>query len=90
MEPRVTISIDEEGVLEIWINEAGRDALLKELSDLDERNDHFHLTTDPTWGDVTLRDVPYRNSDKLIDTAKVMFRLDKWDVEYFPHVFNRR
>ena len=89
MKPRVTVSIDEEGILEIWINEAGRDALLKALSDLDERNDHFHLTTDLTWGDITLSDIPYRSSDSLIDTAKVMFRPDKWDLKYFPHVFSR-
>ena len=33
-----------------------------------------------------MQTVPYRESDRVIDWGKVMFRPDKWDAEYFPHV----
>jgi len=85
MAERITISLDRDGVLEIFLNEAGRDQLVAELQRLDWRSDHFHLAAGDL-GEVALQSVPYRESDKLIDTAKIMLRPDDWDRQYFPHV----
>lgn len=87
---RVTVSIRRDGAFEIWLNEAGRDRLVKELLGLDRENDHLHLdyfaepVNAPT--DVVLSVVPYRDDDKCLEFGKVMFRPDDWDREYFPHV----
>ena len=86
MEPRITINVSEDGVLELWLNEAGRDLLVKYLKTLSTSNDHLHLGADETWADIKLGATAYRASDKLIDTAKILFRTDGWDSNYFPHV----
>jgi hypothetical protein len=37
------MNLAANGELEIWLNEAGRDLLVKELQALNEKNEHFHL-----------------------------------------------
>lgn len=87
MTPRITINLNKDGELEIWLNPAGRDRLVHELEALDERNDHFHLQPAELEGqEVTVQSIPYQNGDKLIEWGKVLFRLDEWDRQYFPHV----
>jgi hypothetical protein len=85
-QPRITFSRNDDGVLEIWLNEPGRDLLVRELTQLSERNDHFHLGPEEHGGEVPVRTKAYRASDEIIDWAKVLFRPDAWDAEYFPHV----
>jgi hypothetical protein len=91
MKPRVTVSLQPDGGFDIWINEAGRDLLIKELQGLSERWDHFHLDHygDPEIADATdvaLSAVPYEPSDRVLLNGKVLFRSDHWDREHFPHV----
>jgi hypothetical protein len=86
MKPRITISRSQEGKMEVWVNEAGRDLLVHELQRLSERSDHFHLSPEDEEGEVPLQTMPYRNGDQIIDRAKVLLRTDAWDAEYFPHV----
>jgi pentose-5-phosphate-3-epimerase len=86
LEPRITISVNAEGSLEIFLNETGREKLIEELQKLDHRHDHFHLTVDG-GAEVALRSKPYRGSDKIIAYGKVVFRPDDWDHEHYPHVF---
>lgn len=87
---RVTVSIRRDGAFEIWLNEAGRDLLVKELLGLDRVNDHVHLAhiaepeNAPT--DVVLSVVPYCDDDICMKRGKILFRPDDWDREYFPHV----
>ena len=42
MKPRITINTNKAGELEIWLNEAGRDLLVRELLRFSEQSDHFH------------------------------------------------
>lgn len=74
-----------EGELELWINPEGRDTLIKELQGLNERNDHFHFGA-YEGAEVQLKANPYRPTDTIIHSAKVLFRTDDWDQTYFPHV----
>ena len=86
--PRITISMSDAGELEIWLNEVGRDQLVEALQDLnDTSNDLLHLWTWSDDGDLPLSDRAYRPTDRIVDTAKVLFRPDDWDRKYFPHVF---
>ncbi|WP_432768698.1 MAG: hypothetical protein HEQ22_15245 [Sphingopyxis sp.] len=86
MKPRITINSSETGDLEIWLNEAGRDLLVKKLQNLTEQSDHFHLGPEYLNGDVPVQVIPYRDDDKIIERGKVLFRPDHWDRKYFPHV----
>lgn len=86
MKPRITISTSEDGQLEICLNDAGRDLLVKELQRLSEDSDHFQLGPEHLDGEVPVQVIPYRNSDQIIEWGKVMFRPDNWDAKYFPHV----
>ena len=91
MRPRVTFSVQPDGSFDIWINEAGRDLLIEELKGLSEGSDHFHLDhyDAPDMADATevpLSATPYNAEDKVLRNGKVLFRPDKWDREYFPHV----
>jgi hypothetical protein len=85
-EPRITISRKPDGELEIWLNAPGRDRLVRELQALSESNDHFHLGPEEHGGEVPVRLKAYREGDEIIDWAKILFRPDDWDAEYFPHV----
>ena len=86
MKPRITINSNNDGELEIWLNEAGRDLLVKELQHLSERSDHFHFGREELDGEVPVQTQPYREGDQIIEWGKVMFRPDEWDAEHFPHV----
>jgi hypothetical protein len=85
MKPRITFNTTKDGELEIWVNEAGRDLLVKELQTLSERSDHFHFGA---WegAEVETSLCPYQPTDKIIWSGTVLFRPDAWDLQYFPHV----
>ena len=87
MKPRITISLRADGELELWINSEGRDLLVQELLGLGEKRDHIHLTP-KDWGpaEVELSQRSYRTTDKVISSAKILFRTDEWDRAHFPHV----
>lgn len=86
MKPRITISVNAEGILEVFLNEAGREKLVQELRKLDHRHDHFHLMVDGD-AEVDLKSRPYNTTDKIIECGKVLYRPDEWDREYYPHLF---
>jgi hypothetical protein len=88
MGPRITISRGKDGELEIHVNEAGRDLLVKELLHLSESSDHFHFMPEEMDGEVPVRNRPYRDDDEIIEWGKVIFRPDAWDTRYFPHVMD--
>lgn len=52
MKPRITINTNKEGELELWVNELGRDLLVRELQHLSERSDHFHFGPEELDGEV--------------------------------------
>lgn len=85
MKPRITVNVTAEGEFEIWVNQAGRDLLVKELQHLSEKSDHFHFGPAPA-GEVETRTTPYRSNDKILPYGTVLFRTDDWDRQYFPHV----
>jgi hypothetical protein len=86
MAPRITLNLTADGELEIWLNPEGRDALVKKLQGLSERNDHFHLGPS---GEVKVSSRTYRSDDKLLEYGKVLFRPDAWDAEHYPHVMGQ-
>jgi len=88
MKSRITLSMTEDGLLEIWMNREGRDELVRQLTMLDERDEHLHLEAGEL-GDIEVSTVPYRPTDKIIESGKIMFRTDEWDRQYFPHVIER-
>lgn len=87
MKPRVTINLNNKGELEIWLNEAGRDLLVKELRNLSAQSDHFHLQPEGFIDQVPTQSRAYREGDQVLEWGKVLFRPDEWDRKYFPHVF---
>lgn len=86
MKARITISTSENGQLEIFLNEAGRDELVSKLNSLSENFDHFHLAPSEIGLDVAVSEIPYNGGDKIVSYGKVLFRPDHWDKQYFPHV----
>lgn len=86
MAPRITINLTAKGLLEIWLNEEGRDLLVRELQHLSEKSDHFHLGPAET-GEVVVSSLPYRADDQILEYGTVYFRTDAWDREFFPHLF---
>ena len=86
MKPRITINTNRDGELEIWLNPAGRDLLVRELQSLTEKSDHFHFGPANLDGEVPVQSIAYREGDQVFEFGKVMFRPDGWDAEYFPHV----
>jgi hypothetical protein len=85
MKPRITINLDAQGSLEIWLNELGRDLLIRELENLSAKNDHFHIGPAGSR-ELEVSSRAYRSDDKLIEYGKVLFRTDEWDEQYYPHV----
>ena len=85
MAARMTINTSSDGELQIWLNEEGRDLLVKNLQKLSQTNDHFHLDPYATSG-MQLSEKPYRDGDNVFEWAKIMLRTDDWDTRYFPHV----
>jgi hypothetical protein len=86
MKPRITINTNKDGELEIWLNEAGRDLLVKELQHLSQQSDHFHFGPEDLDSEVPVQSRPYREGDHIIEWGKVMLRPDEWDAQHFPHV----
>ncbi len=86
MKPRITIAVGKDQVLQIFLNEAGRDILVKELVGLSKDNDHFHLQPEEEPYEVPLQVRAYSNGDRVIEYGKVLLRPDDWDAEHFPHV----
>ena len=87
MRPRITISVSKDGEFELWLNPGGRDLLVRELTGLTERNDHFHLGPDES-SEVRVSTRAYKDGDQVFAYGKVLFRTDAWDLEYFPHVMS--
>ena len=85
MASRVTMNTTPDGELEIWLNEEGRDRLIRELMALNEQSDHFHLASFE-GAEVTLNVRACRPTDTVLHIGKVMFRPDEWDRSHFPHV----
>ncbi len=85
MKPRITIAMSE-GTLEILLNEAGRDLLVRELNKLSKSKDHFHLQPEGQFDEVPLQVKAYRDGDQVIEYGKALLRPDDWDAKYFPHV----
>ena len=83
MKPRITINTTPSGEIEIWLNEQGRDLLVRELQALDEKNDHFHLSP-LEFVETSTR--AYRSTDTTLEYGKVLFRTDEWDRRHYPHV----
>jgi hypothetical protein len=86
MASRITISVRDDNFVEIYLNEEGRDLLVRELQRLSANNDHLHLAPQQyQMADIELRSHPYRADDKVIEWGKILFRLDAWDKEHYPH-----
>ncbi len=90
--PRITVSLlahqnDQTPSVYVYLNQAGRDLLVEALSSLDHINEHLHLQAEDWTIDLPLRSIPYDPSNEsVVDDVKIMFRLDEWDRQYFPHV----
>ena len=73
--------------VDIFLNPAGVALLIERLKSLSESNDHFHLFS-PEWeSDGELSTIPYDKDESVGEHLKVHFRPDKWDREYYPHLF---
>jgi hypothetical protein len=83
--PRITLCLTTNGTLDIYLNEQGRELLVRELQHLSRDRDHFHFWPEGL-GEVEVRSRPYSPSDKVIEYGKVLFRPDEWDRQYFPEV----
>jgi hypothetical protein len=86
VKPRITLNLTAGGALEIWLNEAGRDLLVRELNALSQTSEHFHFGPSDLGGEVEVSSRAYRPTDKVIEFGKVLFRTDEWDRQYYPHV----
>ena len=86
MGPRIAVNLTAGGEFEIWLNEEGRNLLVRELQALSESNDHFHLMPNDIPGDVPVSKRAYRSDDKVLEWGKIYFRTDDWDKEHYPHV----
>ena len=85
MTARITFSLTPDGELEVWLNEQGRDLLVRELQHLSEKSDHFHFGA-AEGSEVKVSSRAYGPDDKVFEYGKVLFRTDAWDKEYYPHV----
>jgi len=85
MRPRITLLRTDEGVIELFFNEAGKALLISEIGRLGETNDHLHMSTEG-YAEIELSEIPYRPTDEVIGDMKLLFRTDDSDREFFPHV----
>lgn len=81
------IKLAADGELDIRLNEEGRELLVRKLLALNKSSEHFHMGA-YDGAEVKLRSQPYRKTDKVILGAKVLFRTDEWDLQYYPHVMS--
>ena len=88
MAARIHINANEHLEIELWLNEEGRDLLVQELQKLGPEHDHVHLGPSGDEREVPLQTIPYRPNDEVFGWGKVLFRLDEWDAEHFPHVLD--
>ena len=86
MKPRITINTTKDGEIEIWLNPAGRDVLVRELLALSEKWDHFHFNPE----EIKLSGQSYRPDDTIFEYGKVYFRTEEWDKKHFPHLFTSK
>ena len=90
--PRITLQFQksEDGPVhgvDLFLNSAGVALLIERLKSLSESNDHFHLFS-PEWDPHgELSTIPYGKDETVGEHLKVLFRPDKWDREYYPHLF---
>ncbi len=84
--PRITMTLSEDGAFfELYLNEAGRLQLIRELQALSETDDHLHLDPDGI-GDLTTSKSAYQPGQTVVAHGKICLRKDEWDAEFFPHV----
>lgn len=90
MKPRITMAETKDGLLEILVNEAGRDRLVKELLALRDRWDHVHFAPEEFDMEFPVQTIAYRDGDKVFEWGKLVFRSDDSDAQYYPHVLHRK
>lgn len=84
--PRITMTISDGGsFFELYVNDAGRLKLIRELQALDEANEHLHLDPDGI-GDVLMSTKAYNDTQTVVSYGKIYLRKDEWDAEHYPHV----
>jgi hypothetical protein len=89
MAARITISVRDDDFVEIHLNEEGRDLLVRELQSLNANHEHLHLAPQgEKMADVELRSRPYQADDKVLKWGKILFRVDDWDREHYPHTLD--
>lgn len=88
MKPRITFSLTPGGSLEMFFNEEGRQLFIRELSNLNEKNDHFHFAPETLDSELTVSSRAYNPQDHVLEYGKVLFRPDAWDKLYYPHVID--
>lgn len=91
--PRITLQFQKnaDGTVygvDILLNSAGISLLVERLESLSETDDHFHLFSSEWDPDGELSVIPYDKHATVGDHIKVLFRPDKWDREYYPHLFD--
>ena len=86
--PRITMVLEEDGEsFGLYLNDAGRDLLVKELRRLDRQWDHLHAAPEE-MGEVAMASRPYEPGQRVLQWGKISFRPDDWDREYYPHVLD--
>lgn len=84
--PRITMTISDDGsFFELYLNEAGRSKLIRELQALNETDEHLHLDPDG-GGDIVLSTKAYDARQTVIRYGKIYLRKDEWDAVHFPHL----
>jgi len=73
-----------------YMNPEGRDLLVKELSNLDERWDHIHLQDEESTIELPLQTKAYRADEQIVYAVKMMLRPEEWDRKHFPHVLENK
>ena len=74
MAPRITISTTPDGELELWLNDEGRDQLVRELMALSAKSDYIHLGSFE-GAEVRTGARAYRPTDTVLHVGKVMLLL---------------
>jgi hypothetical protein len=84
--PRITLTLSDNGSFcELYLNEAGRDLLVRQLQAMDGDHEHLHLGPDD-FSDLQMSSTPYTAAQTAVQYGKIYLRKDEWDAQYFPHV----
>ena len=77
MKPRITINARTDGEFELWLNKEGRDLLVRELLNLDEGRDHFHMADAGMRAgcEIELSPRPYREATNYFRPGRRCFVL---------------